>query len=164
MQSRAGKELAMGDNKVIALPTGGWEHSTLTPEQINAQMRTQEEAALVSAFTFLGDAAAAPPRQLIKNLLPADGVIVTGGQSSAGKTFLEIHKAICLANVLPFFGHRIVERVGTAFVAAEGRSLIPNRFAAGLAKLSITDKLPIAWINQLPNFSSAEGIKLFIQQ
>jgi hypothetical protein len=116
------------------------------------------------AFTFLGDAPAAPPRELIKKLLPAYGVAVTGGQSSGGKTFIQIHKAICLAKSRPYFGHKIIERVGTAFVAAEGRALIPNRFAAGLAKQSITEKLPIAWIKRLPDFSSAEGIKLFIQQ
>jgi hypothetical protein len=119
---------------------------------------------LAATFTFLGDAPAAPPRELIKNLLPAAGVAVTGGQSSAGKTFVEIHKAVCLAKPLPFFGRKIVERVGTAFVAAEGRALIPNRFAAALAKESITEKLPITWMKQLPNFSSADGIKLFIRQ
>lgn len=115
-------------------------------------------------FTFLGDAPPAAPRELIKKLLPAYGVAVTGGQPSAGKTFIEIHKAVCLAAALPFFGRKIVERVGTVFVAAEGRALIPNRFAAALAKHEITDKLPIAWINELPGFNSADGIKKFIQQ
>jgi hypothetical protein len=90
--------------------------------------------------------------------------VVLGGQSSAGKTFIEIYKAICLATTRPFFGHKVVEKVGTVLVAAEGRSLIPNRFAAALKDASITEKLPIAWINQLPDFSSAEGTKLFIQQ
>src|SRR5215471_7625344 len=54
---------------------------------------------LANAFTFLGDAPPAPPRELIRKLLPADGVAVTGGQSSAGKTFIIIHKAICLATM-----------------------------------------------------------------
>src|SRR5262245_23949847 len=52
---------------------------------------------LIGAFTFLGEAPAAPPRELIKKLLPANGVVIQGGQSSAGKTFLEIHKSVCLA-------------------------------------------------------------------
>ena len=59
---------------------------------------------LASVFTFLGDAPATPPRELIKKFLPACGVAVTGGQSGAGKTFVEIHKAVCLATSLPFFG------------------------------------------------------------
>ena len=122
------------------------------------------EINLSATFTFLGDAPAAAPRELIKKLLPAYGIAVTGGQPSAGKTFIEMHKAVCLAKVLPFFGCKIMERVGTVFVAAEGRALMPNRFAAALAKQSITERLPIAWINQLPDFSSAAGIGLFVRQ
>ena len=79
----------------------------------------------IEAFTFLGDVCATPPKMLIKGLLPVEGIAVTGGQSTAGKTFIEIHKAICLARALPFFGHKIVERVGTAFVAAEGGHSFP---------------------------------------
>jgi hypothetical protein len=119
---------------------------------------------LDAAFTFVGDEPVTPPRELIKKLLPANGVAVTGGQSGAGKTFIQIHKAICLATATPYFGHKIVERVGTVFVAAEGRALIPNRFAAALMKQTITEKLPIAWIKQLPDFSSADGTRLFVRQ
>jgi hypothetical protein len=119
---------------------------------------------LGTAFTFLGDAPAAPPRELIKNMLPANGIAMTGGQSSAGKTFAAVYRAVCLATIQPYFGHRVVERVGTAFVAAEGLALLPNRFAAAMAKQSITDKLPICWPRQLPDFSSTDGIKIFIAQ
>ena len=126
--------------------------------------RTLNAAEVAAAFTFLGDEPAKAPRELIKKLLPAEGVAITGGQPSAGKTFIEIHKAVCLGTGHPFFGHAIVERVGTVFVAAEGRPLLPNRFAAALAKAAITQNLPIAWINQLPDLTSAEGFKLFIAQ
>jgi AAA domain len=129
-----------------------------------ARVESEVKIDLPAVFTFLGDVSAAAPRELIKKLLPAYGVAVTGGQPSAGKTFIEMHKAVCLATALPFFGRKIVERVGTAFVAAEGRALIPNRFAAALAKQSITEKLPIVWIKQLPDFSSAAGIRLFVRQ
>jgi hypothetical protein len=124
----------------------------------------REPPELAVAFTFLGDVPAKAPRELIKKLLPAEGVAITGGQPSAGKTFIEIHKAVCLATTHPFFGHQIIERVGTVFVAAEGRPLLPNRFAAALAKASITEKLPIAWINQLPDLTSVDGFRLFIAQ
>ena len=140
-----------------------WEPEPEAEAEAEAEPE-QATADTVNAFTFLGSTHATPPKMLIKGLLPAEGIAITGGQSTAGKTFTEIHKAICLARPLPFFGYKIVERVGTAFIAAEGKASIPNRFAAGLAKHSITEKLPIAWINQLPDFSSADGIKLFIQQ
>lgn len=143
--------------------------SKLVETCFNAPVWTQKKPEIapddhIKAFTFLGDTTPSPPRELIKKLLPADGVVVLGGQSSAGKTFIEIYKAICLATTRPFFGHKVVEKVGSVLVAAEGRSLIPNRLAAALKDASITEKLPIAWINQLPDFSSAEGTKLFIQQ
>jgi len=111
-----------------------------------------------------GDAPHAAPRELINGLIPAEGVAVTGGQSTAGKTFVGIYKSICLATATPYFGRKIVERVGTVFVAAEGRPLLPNRFAATLIKLEIEAKLPITWPNMLPDFSCAAGIKLFIRQ
>jgi hypothetical protein len=119
---------------------------------------------LANSFTFLGDVPHAPPRELINGLIPAEGVAVTGGQSTAGKTFVEIYKSICLATAAPYFGRKIIERVGTVFVAAEGRPLLPNRFAATLIKLSIETKLPITWPKLLPDFSCTEGIKLFIRQ
>jgi hypothetical protein len=115
-------------------------------------------------FVFVGDAAPAPPKELIRDLLCVDGVTILGGQTGAAKTLLEIHKAVCLAKELPFFGHKIVERVGTAFVFAEGRALIPNRFAAEFTASNIDKNLPIAWIKQLPDFSSAEGAKRFIKK
>jgi hypothetical protein len=125
---------------------------------------TPDAPDLTEVFAFLGDAPAAPPRELIKGLIPAEGIVVTGGQSSAGKTFMKIHKSICLATTKPYFGRKVIERTGTVFVAAEGRPLLPNRFAAALAKLSVTEKLPITWLKALPDFSSAEGVKMFIAQ
>jgi AAA domain len=116
----------------------------------------------VSNYICLGDAPAKPPEELIKGLVPKEGVVVTGGQSSAGKTFIKIYKAVCLATGTAYFGHKIIERVGTVFVAAEGRPLLPNRFAATLAKLSVTEKLPIMWPKRLPDFSCADGIKRFV--
>jgi AAA domain len=117
-----------------------------------------------ATFSFLGDVPAAAPKELIRKLLPAEGVAVTGGQSSAGKTFIMVHKAKCLATGHPYFGHKIIERVGSMFVAAEGRALMPNRFAAALAKDGITERLPIGWLKQMPDFASAAGIKLFERQ
>jgi hypothetical protein len=126
----------------------------------------QDEAPpnIIETFTFLGDAPATPPKELVRKLLPAYGVAVTGGQSSAGKTFVRVYRAVCLAAGLPYFGHGVVERVGTVLIPAEGRAFIPNRFAAAVGKVAATNKLPIAWQRQLPDFKSLEGIKLFIAQ
>ena len=142
-----------------------FEHACCTtPLWSPSQENDQEPVDLAAAFAFLGDVSAAAPQELISKLLPAFGVAVTGGQSSAGKTFIVIHRTICLGTANPYFGHRIIERVGTVLVAAEGRALIPNRFEAGLVKAGVTKKLPVAWIKHLPDFGSVDGIKLFITQ
>jgi AAA domain len=130
----------------------------------NGHHTAAEQGDLTAAFTFLGDMPAAPPKELIKGLIPAEGIVVTGGQSSAGKTFVQVYKSVCLATGKAYFEHKNIERVGTALVAAEGRSLLPNRFGACLAKHSITEKLPITWLKQLPDFSSADGVRLLITQ
>jgi hypothetical protein len=141
----------------------------MSPEEYGTSNRdslqlAEPEIDVAKAFTFLGDAPHVPPRELINGLTPAEGVAVTGGQSSAGKTFVGIYKSICLATAKPYFGRKIIERVGTVFVAAEGRPLLPNRFAATLIKLAIEAKLPITWPKLLPDFSCAAGIKLFVRQ
>jgi len=141
----------------------------ISPEEYGTSNRNRSQSAeaeidVAKVFAFLGDAPHAPPRELINGLIPAEGVAVVGGQSTAGKTFVEIHKSICLATATPYFEHKIIERVGTVFVAAEGRALLPNRFAATLMKLSIEARLPITWPKLLPDFSCTAGIKLFVRQ
>jgi hypothetical protein len=151
---------------------GGWEDSTERLYEEWCRKHAEASGAKPDAeppdisglFNFAGDAPAAPPKELIKKLLPAEGVAVTGGQSTAGKTFIQIHKSICLAAGIPYFGHSIVERVGTCFVAAEGRPLINNRIMAAMIKEEeIARRLPICWPKLMPDFSSADGIKLFVR-
>jgi hypothetical protein len=71
------------------------------PRREGAQQRQQQQEApsidLDAVFAFLGDERASAPRELIKRQLPAFGVAVTGGQSSAGKTFIAIYKSVCLS-------------------------------------------------------------------
>jgi hypothetical protein len=51
-----------------------------------------------SQFIFDGDIDLVPPRELIKGLVPASGVVFIGGQSSAGKTFIAIALGLALAS------------------------------------------------------------------
>jgi hypothetical protein len=136
------------------------EHDLLI--RVPAPASAPTEIDIDKSYTSLGNTAPKPPEELIKGLVPKEGVAVTGGQSSAGKTFIKIYKTVCLATGTAYFGHRIIERVGTVFIAAEGRPLLPNRFGAALAKLSVTEKLPIMWPRRLPDFSCADGIKRFV--
>ena len=74
----ATKQWAIGEMKSLAVA----RHIDRDSLKDNAEAPLD----LGSIFTFLGDAPAVAPRELIKKLLPADGVAITGGQPSAGKT------------------------------------------------------------------------------
>lgn len=115
--------------------------------------------AALFGFTFDGDAPPDPPRYLIKNLLPAEGVAMLGGQSGAGKTFTVVNLSVSLGTGDAFFGRRVVERVGTLIFAAEGAGTLAARIEAARAALPNGDRLPIAWMGAVPNLADAEEVK-----
>ena len=114
--------------------------------------------ALLLGFAFDGDAAPEPPRSLVKGLLPAEGVAILGGQSGAGKTFTGVDLAVSLATGEPFFGRRVMERVGTLVFAAEGAGTLSNRIAAARINRSDVDRLPIAWLGAVPNLADPDEV------
>jgi hypothetical protein len=71
----------------------------------------------------------------VKGLVPKVGISLLYGESSAGKTFLAIHLALCTAWGLPFFGMR-VKQGGVVYVAAESGAGVLVRLKAAQAKLA----------------------------
>ena len=69
------------------------------------------------------------PRWLVKGLFTAEGLGLLFGESGAGKSFLAVHLALCVAYGLPFFGRK-VRQGGVAFFAAEGGAGVGKRFYA----------------------------------
>ncbi|MGF3026952.1 AAA family ATPase [Methylobacterium aquaticum] len=125
--------------------------SDATPAAPSAEV---SDEALLLGFVFDGDAPAEPPRYLVKNMLPAEGVTILGGQSGAGKTFIAVDLATSLATGEPFFGRRVVERVGTVILAAEGAGTMEGRVTA--ARMELTDEacLPITWLGAVGNLAN----------
>jgi hypothetical protein len=115
--------------------------------------------ATLFGFTFDGDVPAEPPRYLVKHLLPAEGVAMLGGQSGAGKTFTAVDLAVCLATDEPFFGRRVVERVGTLILAAEGAGTLSGRIDAARRARADGERLPIAWMGAVPNLADPDEVK-----
>lgn len=115
--------------------------------------------AALFGFTFDGDALPDPPRYLIKNLLPAEGVAILGGQSGAGKTFTGVDLSVSLGTGEPFFGLRVVERVGTLIFAAEGAGTLAARIEAARSVRASGKPLPIAWMGAVPNLADPQEIK-----
>ena len=79
--------------------------SVATVIQLGLQPQQQENGLdksgdlnpLLRSFGFLSDAPAAPQAMLIEDVLPLEGLPFIGGQSSAGKTFVAVLMATCLA-------------------------------------------------------------------
>jgi hypothetical protein len=114
-------------------------------------------------FIFHGDEAVVAPPMLVKRLLPFSGICFIAGQSSAGKTFLGVHLAVCLSTGKPFFDREVAERVGVAIVAAEGAGMIGARIAAARSNLGIEAdiRLPIAWTGDVPQLKDESDVKRF---
>ncbi|MCJ2069399.1 AAA family ATPase [Methylobacterium sp. J-030] len=121
--------------------------------------RPPDSDATLFGFTFDGDVPPEPPRYLVKHLLPVEGVAMLGGQSGAGKTFTAVDLAVSLAIGEPFFGRRVVERVGTLILAAEGAGTLSGRIEAARQARADGKRLPIAWMGAVPNLADPDEVK-----
>jgi hypothetical protein len=130
----------------------------------NAGDESGRPADPLANFIFMGEDKPSPQRMLIEGVMPLDGLPFIGGQSSAGKTFITVLLAACAATGKPFFGRAVKERVGSIVIAAEGRTMLSARIAAALSHLGVDEKVPIAWVRQLPDFNSAQGLQTLARE
>lgn len=131
----------------------------LFPRPARAQLNGAHHPAASSAPTtaapnrfgafYEGEGDSAPVPSIIKGLLPRDGVCVLGGQSGAGKSYLAVHLAICLATGAPFFGYRTRHKSAILYAAAEGGATIQPRINAAKKLAGITERLPIKIFTRL---------------
>src|SRR5262245_24377289 len=150
----------------------GWEWpskartSSEWREEPKADSNNQQQSANAGSlanFVFVGDDTPSPQKMLIEGAMPLEGLPFIGGQSSAGKTFIAVLIAVCAATGKEFFGHAVTERVGAVIVAAEGKGMLRARIAAAMKELGIEEKIPIAWVKQVPDFNRPEGLQAFVQ-
>lgn len=129
-----------------------------TPVLSRVGLVTNADTASVqlAGITFDGEHTAAPPRELVKGMLPTEGIAFVGGQSGAGKTFVVVDLAVALAaeGLQEFFGRRVRERVGVVIVAAEGYGTLADRLHVAKEHRGIIGTLPIAFIQSDLNLSS----------
>ena len=118
--------------------------------------------AAISEFVFDGDANIEPPKMLVKKLLPASGVAFIGGQSSAGKTFVAVALGVALASGTIFFQHRVKERVGVLYIAAEGAPTFPARVAAAKLEAGVKGPIPFAWTGVVPSLRTPQEVNAYI--
>jgi hypothetical protein len=134
-----------------------------TPEPGASQIKVEPPAPRKTfEFLFEGDDDMSAPPALIKKLLPLLGVMFLGGQSGAGKTFVAILLAVCLASGRAFFGRKVKERVGVAALAAEDLATIPIRLHVARKEIAPDEFLPIARAGSVPDLNSKEAIDSLI--
>jgi hypothetical protein len=100
------------------------------------------------------------PAWLVKGLFPNRGLGLLVGESQAGKSFLAIHAAVCVARGLPFFGKK-VKPGGVLYIAAEGGSGVLPRIHA--ADNAIGGALPAGHMLRPAGARAAAPIKVVVE-
>lgn len=110
--------------------------------------------------TFDGDPIPRRPRELVKRLVPysAGSIAFIGGQSGAGKTFIAVRLAICIASATPFFDLAVRDACGVIYLAAEGAETVYERLTAAKLSLGIDAPLPVAIVDLRANLAD-EGAR-----
>ena len=105
--------------------------------------------------------AGAPPRWIIKNVVPEAQLGVVYGASGAGKSFLVLDLAAAIALGQPWRGNR-VRQLNVVYICAEGAGGFRNRVAAYRRQhdASFGDALQV--IPDQPNFLGTEDAKAII--
>jgi AAA domain len=121
--------------------------------------RAIDEHPCPEAWSLIENHRVVAPRMLIRGLLPYKGIAFVGGQSGAGKTFVSVDLAVSLSTKAPFFSREVRERVGVAYLAAEGSEQLGNRlFAAARARGVELSNIPIAWRGDAPIIANAADV------
>ncbi|MDF2810386.1 MAG: hypothetical protein K0S56_1417 [Microvirga sp.] len=142
-----------------ALDSTGSQQKPVLQRARGANASSQaEHADPLAGFIFHDFAPVAPPKLLVKGLVPFEGICFLAGQSGSGKTFLAVDLAVSLAAGLPFFGRKVSERVGVVILAAEGESTMALRVHAACVHKSLNMPLPLSWQGDVPNLAASREI------
>lgn len=103
---------------------------------LDAAKAATQEYYFTRASSYLGQPA--PLRWLIKNWLPDSSVNMVYGESGAGKTFLTLDMACCIASGKPWHGHKTKAGV-VVYMAGEGNYGLRQRVTAWCRQNQVTD-------------------------
>lgn len=103
---------------------------------LDAAKAATQEYYFTRASSYLGQPA--PLRWLIKNWLPDSSVNMVYGESGAGKTFLTLDMACCIASGKPWHGHKTKAGV-VVYMAGEGNYGLRQRVTAWCRQNNVTD-------------------------
>jgi KaiC/GvpD/RAD55 family RecA-like ATPase len=115
---------------------------------------------------FLGDALPDQPPSLVEGLIPDRGLVILGGSSGAGKTYIAAHLSTALASGQNFFGHAVSGPAGVIYIAAEGGDTLAPRLQAARIGLQLSSMpYPVAVVNRgIGNLSNEADLSRLIQK
>jgi hypothetical protein len=112
-----------------------------------------------SSWKYHTGEAAAPPRWLIKHILPETGVALMAGVWGAYKTTIAVELSVCVMADLPFAGQFRVKRPGAVlYIALEGAGMLPSRLSAIAAQHEVTTRLPFGWRGDCPPLTDKNAV------
>ena len=112
-----------------------------------------------NSWKYHSGEAAAPPRWLIKNILPETGVGIMSGVWGSFKTTIALELSVCVMGALPFAGQFRVKRPGAVlYIALEGAGTLEGRLSAIAAQHGVTDPLPLAWRGDCPPLTNKNAV------
>jgi archaellum biogenesis ATPase FlaH len=105
------------------------------------------------------------PTWLIEPILPSGGLVGLYGQPGAGKSFLAIDLALCVATGTPWHGHEIHQGY-VVYVSAEGGTGIGKRVRAWLQTHALDAVTPhMAWlIESIPIYTDSEQMAILLNR
>ncbi len=83
---------------------------------------------------WYGDKPPPPPKYLVSNTLPEDGVAIIGGQFGLGKTFIGADLSAAVMTGGSFAGEPVMRKGAVLWFAAEGENEIERRVRAAVEK------------------------------
>lgn len=103
------------------------------------------------------------PEWIVKGILPKAGLAVVYGDSGSGKTFVVLDMAACIAQGLPWRGHK-VKKGRVAYLCGEGADFFARRLAAH-QQFHQSDLANLLVCAESPNLLRAsQDYKLLIEQ
>lgn len=106
-----------------------------------------------------------PPTWLIKDVLPAGGLVGLYGEPGCGKSFLAIDMALCVGGGLDWHGFP-VSKGFVLYISAEGGTGIGKRAAAWLSHYAVDPKTAhVGWITEaIPIHSDSEDMDVLFRR
>jgi RecA-family ATPase len=112
-----------------------------------------------NSWKYHSGEAAAPPRWLIKNILPETGIGIMSGVWGSFKTTIALELSVCVMAALPFAGQFRVKRPGAVlYIALEGAGTLEGRLSTIARHHGITGRLPFAWRGDCPRLTDKNAV------